>query len=278
MDKIKRVIVIGIDGMGNSPQMINLPGIDRVFSRGLYTFNGKTEFPPKSGAVWGTILHGVLPNEHNITNDSAKKHRFPNDSPYPSIFSIIRKKWPGASLASICKWPAINRGIIEHGIDVYFRKGSDNSILKKDINYIKKNDFSLLFTVFDDVDHTGHKNGYFTDEFFEQVKKTDQQVLKIINEIEAKGWFADSLIMIVTDHGGGGGTPKNHGVDHPKDMTVCFGMRGPGIPHAEIQNFRNCDIPSIVLSALNIEKPANWQGRTLQEIIEQSKPINKNND
>lgn len=131
MDAIKRVIILGIDGMGNSPQLVDLPGINRVFSRGLYTYNGKTEFPPKSGAVWGTILHGVLPEEHNITNSSAKKERWPSNSPYPSIFKIVRQEYPNANLASICKWPPINHGIIEHDINVYFRKGKDSSIFKK---------------------------------------------------------------------------------------------------------------------------------------------------
>ena len=48
---------------------------------------------------------------------------------------------------------------------------------------------------------------------------------------------------------------------------------GPGIPHGEIQNFRNCDIPSIAITALKIEKPFNWKGRTIQEVIKQFKPV-----
>ncbi|KAK8838888.1 hypothetical protein M9Y10_032930 [Tritrichomonas musculus] len=273
MSIIKRVIILGIDGMGNSPKLLNLPGINTVLKHGLFTYNGKTEYPPISGEVWGTILHGVLPGEHKITNESAKLNLWPTNSPYPSIFRIIRQKYPKSNLASICNWQPINHGIIEHNIKVNFHSGSDLSILKKDKSYILHNDFKLLFSVFDDVDHAGHQFGYFTSKYFQQVQKTDKQILEIINVIENKGWFRDSLVMIVTDHGGGGGNPKDHGVDHPKDMTVCFGMRGPGVPHAEIQNFRNCDIPSIAVTALNIEKPSNWQGKTLQEIIKQVKPI-----
>lgn len=39
-----------------SPRMINLPGINRVFGSGMFTYNQKTEFPPISGEAWGTIL------------------------------------------------------------------------------------------------------------------------------------------------------------------------------------------------------------------------------
>ena len=269
MNEIKRVIVLGIDGMGNSPQMVEMPGVNRIFSRGLFTYNGKTEFPPKSGAIWGTILHGVLPSEHKITNDGARYHYWPNNSQYPSIFRLIRDKLPNANLASFCKWPPINHGMIEHNIKVNFHMGYDWYISRVNKSYLEKNDVDFFFTVFDKVDHAVHKYGYFTDEYFEQCKKTDQQVGEIIDLIERKGWFNDSLIMVVTDHGGGGEDPKNHGIDHPKDMTVCFAMRGPGIPHSEIQNFRNCDIPSIIISAFGIEKPPNWQGRTLQEILDQ---------
>lgn len=273
MSNIKRVIILGIDGMGNSPGIIHLPGINQIFSHGLYTYKGKTEYPPISGQVWGTILHGVLPNEHKITNESAKCNTWAINSPYPSIFRIIRQQYPKSNLASICNWPAINHGIIEHNLNVNFHTGSDLSVFNQNISYILKNDFKLLFTVFDDVDHAGHEYGYFTHKYFQQVRKTDKQIFEIISLIEKKNWIKNSLIMIVTDHGGGGGNPKDHGVDHPKDMTICFGMRGPGIPHGEIKNFRNRDIPSIVLSALNIEKPSNWKGKTLQEIIKKSMPI-----
>ena len=198
---IKRVIILGIDGMGNSPQMINLPGINTIFSRGLYTYNGRTEYPPISGQVWGTILHGVLPSEHKITNKSADLHPWPTNSPYPSIFKIIRHKYQNSKLSSICNWPPINYGIIEHDINVDFFTGKDSYILKKNKSYILQNDFKLFFSVFDDVDHAGHKYGYFTPKYFQQVQKTDKQVLEILTIIESKNWFKDSLIMIVTDHG-----------------------------------------------------------------------------
>lgn len=278
MNEIKRVFVFGIDGMGNSPQMIEMPGFNRISSRGLYTNSGKTEYPPKSGAVWGTILHGVLPEEHQITNDSAKYHLWPTDSQYPSIFRMIRDQKPGANIGSICKWPQINRGMIEHNIKVNFHTGFDWYVSLCDKLYLEKSDVDFLFTVFDNVDHAGHKYGYFTDDFFEQAKKTDQQVFELIEIIDRKGWLNESLILIVTDHGGGGGDPKDHGIDHPKDMTVSFALCGPGIPHAEIPNFRNCDIPSIIISAFGIEKPSNWQGRTLNEIVQQCQQNSQQNN
>lgn len=254
--------------MGYSPRMTSTPNIRRIINHGLYTFNGRTEFPPVSGPCWGTILHGVSPSIHKITNGSAKANVYPTDSPYPSIFRIVHEKKPDLKLASFCKWPQINHGIIEQNQDVHFYTGADCFVTRSLKTYIKRNDVNLLFTVLDNVDHAGHKNGYYTDKYYEQVRKTDQQVGQILDEIEKKGWFDDSLIMIITDHGGGGGSPNGHGSNTPKDMTVCFGLRGPQIPHEEIKNFRNCDIPSIVLSAFNIEKPSNWEGRTLQEILQ----------
>ena len=41
--------------------------------------------------------------------------------------------------------------------------------------------------------------------------------------------WEDSLILLTTDHGGGGGNPRSHGADHPLDKTIYWGCCGPMI-------------------------------------------------
>ncbi|WP_251035915.1 hypothetical protein [Paenibacillus sp. ISL-20] len=42
----------------------------------------------------------------------------------------------------------------------------------------------------------------------------------------------DTWIITVTDHGGGGAHPNDHGSDHPMDMTITWGITGPGVKPA----------------------------------------------
>ncbi|OHT06583.1 nucleotide pyrophosphatase [Tritrichomonas foetus] len=266
MCEIKRVLIFGLDGIGNSPKTVNTPNLDRIINKGLYTYNGRTEFPPISGECWGTILHGVEPSIHGLTNDIAIGQIWPNESPFPSIFKIIRDKRPDAEFASFCTWNAINTGMIEQNINVHFETGTDDNLTQIISKYIENNDPTLLFIGFDDCDHAGHDHGYFTEKYFQQIEKTDKNVGVLLDVLEKRGMIEDSLLMIVTDHGGGGVNPKDHMFDHPMDMTVFFACCGPKVPHKEIENFGIADIPSIVLSAFSIEIPSGWKGRSLYNI------------
>ena len=264
--RFKRVIVFGLDGIGNAPKNLNIPNLNKIIQNGLYTFNGRTMFPPISGECWGTIIHGVEPTKHGLNNDIAMEKLWPYESPYPSMFKIIKNKIPDSKLASFCNWNAINTGIIEENLDMIKDTGSDEELTQKVVNYLKENDPTLLFLVYDDCDHAGHDYGYFTKPYFDQIEKTDQEVGKVMEILEKKNMLNDSLLVLVTDHGGGGVDPKDHMYDHPLDMTVCFACSGPNVPHKEIENYTVEDAPSIILSALGIEKPSGWKGRTLDEI------------
>ena len=56
---------------------------------------------------------------HGLTNSIAGSVPYPSDSPYPSVFRVIREAMPDAKLASFCDWRSVNKGIIEEGIGVY---------------------------------------------------------------------------------------------------------------------------------------------------------------
>lgn len=268
ISKIKRVIILGLDGIGNSPKITETPNIHRIFNQGLYTYNGRTEFPPISGQCWGTIFHGVLPDQHKLTNDVAYYHTWPNNSSLPSIFRLVRQKFPNANLATFSNWAPINTGILESNLGIHFHTGTDEEMASGLMKYVRDNDVKLLYLDLDDCDHAGHSRGFFTKDYFKQLQKTDRQVGEILDVIETKKWFDDSLIMVVTDHGGGGLFLTEHGYNFPQDMTVCFGCCGPLIPHKEIKNFRIRDIPSIAISSLGIEKPSFWMGRTISEVLQ----------
>ena len=90
--RFKRVIVFGLDGIGNAPKNLNIPNLNKIIQNGLYTFNGRTMFPPISGECWGTIIHGVEPTKHGLNNDIAMEKLWPYESPYPSMFKIIKNK------------------------------------------------------------------------------------------------------------------------------------------------------------------------------------------
>ena len=80
----KRVFILGLDGIGNSPKNVETPNINRIVKNGAFTYNGNSVFPPISGECWGSMLHGVGPKVHGLTNDIAEQNPWPNDSAIPT--------------------------------------------------------------------------------------------------------------------------------------------------------------------------------------------------
>ena len=92
--------------------------MDAIFADGAYTYNWKAVYPSISAQNWGSMLHGVLPEFHRLTNEIVASRPFDPASLYPSVFRVVREAMPDATLASFCNWSAVNIGIIEDGLQV----------------------------------------------------------------------------------------------------------------------------------------------------------------
>jgi len=258
MDKIKRVILFGIDGAGTYFEQANTPNIDRIFRKGATCKRTLTELPSISGQCWGSMLHGVECERHGLNNSIAETMRYPVDSPYPSVFRVIREAMPDAKLAAFSEWTPINSGIIEHDIDVYTYSALDFKMIEPAMEYINRNDFTLLFFQFDSVDDAGHRYGYGTPEYLEAIERNDGYIARIVDAIEKRGWMKDTLLLVEADHGGLG---CDHGGASDEEKWVSFYAAGAGVRNTELTEMMVRDTSSVILHALGIKQPIEWTGR-----------------
>ena len=144
---ISHVIFIGVDGGGTFFRDADTPNLDKIFADGAVTYSCLCENPTISAENWGAMLHGVKREIHGLTNGLAYSTPYPDDSPYPSVFRVIRENMPGAKLASICSWNPINIGVIENGIGVFKDKVPDDAagVTEKVCEYLEKNQPTLLY-------------------------------------------------------------------------------------------------------------------------------------
>ncbi len=260
----KRVVLFGIDGAGTFFEQADTPNIDRIFKNGAVSRRTLTEIPTISAECWGSMLHGVDCRRHGLTNWVTGRRHFPADSPYPSVFRVIREQRPDAELASFCDWNNVNFGIIEEGLGVFKYHAKDCDLVQPAIDYIQTHDFTLLYFHFDSVDHAGHAHGYGTPEHLEAIKQNDGYIGSIVEAIEKRGWLEDTLILVEADHGG---TPPDaqgrgsHGGDSDAEKYVCFFATGGGAQHAELKDMLVRDTAPAILHALGLEAPAAWNSR-----------------
>ena len=262
----KYVVVIGVDGAGAYFQKADTPGIDAIFANGAITYNCLTSDPTISAECWGSLLHGVVPSVHGLTNSVVSSTPYPSGSKYPSFFRVIRENDPNASLASFCNWNPINVGIVEDGIGVYKVGGMADSALTNEIlAYLKNNSPTAMFVQFDEADGTGHSQGYGSDAQLAKISEIDGYIAKIYEAYREKGILDQTLFIVTADHGGSG---KNHGGLTDTEKYVMFAAAGKNVENGTIGEMEIRDTASIVLHALGYESPETWTARVPSGLFE----------
>ena len=256
--KFSHVIVVGIDGAGSFIKDAHTPEFDRIFAQGAVTHRALASNPTISAECWGSMLLGVGPEVHKLTNEIVSKCPYPTNSSFPSLFRRLRQVHPEANLGSFCDWNPISTGIVEQDQDVTFCHAPDTQLTPMICDYIQKSKPEFLFIQFDSVDGAGHRNGYGTPNHLQRITEVDALVGEGYKAAGTSGILADTLFMGIADHGGTTpGTGRgSHGGWTDGEKHVTFAALGDGIRKGTVGQMNIRDLAAIVLNALGVEAPA----------------------
>lgn len=258
MERIySHIIVVGVDGAGAFFKDANTPYFDKIFENGSVTYSALSSKPTISAECWGSMLLGVGPEVHKLTNGIVEKTQYPVDSEFPSLFRRIKEAYPSAELGSYCDWNPITYGIVENNLGVSNATARDTELTPIICDYIKEKKPDFLFIQFDSVDGAGHKYGYATPEFLARLNEVDALINKVYEAAKDADIIDDTLFIVIADHGGtnppsGGGS---HGGWTDEERFVTFAAAGKNINKSEIKEMNIRDLAEIVLYALGIEAP-----------------------
>ena len=271
------VIVVGIDGAGSFIKNADTPSFDRIFLNGAVTYDAIASRPSISAECWGSMILGVGPEIHKLTNQIVSSMEYPTDSLYPSLFKRISTAIPKAELGSYCDWNPITAGIIERNIKISTATARDTALTPIICDYIREKKPTFLFAQFDSVDGAGHKSGYGTEAHLKRIGEVDFLVDNIYSAIEDAGIIDDTLFIVIADHGG---TPPDengkgsHGGWSDGEKYVTFALSGKTVQKSNIPNANIRDLAAIVLYALGIEVPQfdenGWTSQIPEKIFDDS--------
>ena len=256
-----------MDGAGNFFRNTETPNLDEIFKNGAVSYDVLTSNPTISAECWGSMLLGITPEVHGLTNSIVSSAPYPTDGPFPSVFRVIREAMPDAELGAFSNWSPINKGIIEAGLGVTMDSAADAELTDKICDYLEKNDPTFFFVQFDDVDGAGHSHGYGTEGHLGQIRITDGYIKRIWDVCEKRGFLEDGLFIVTADHGGFG---HGHGGWTDGEKYVMFAVAGKTVAHGTIGEMGIRDTASIVLYALGLEdrQPASWTSRVPSGVFE----------
>ena len=267
MQKYKHVIVIGVDGAGAFIKDAHTPNFDRIFADGAVTYTALASNPTISAECWGSMLLGVGPEVHKLTNDIVSSTPYPTDSTFPSLFRRIRAVMPEAELGSYCDWNPITFGIVENDQNVASATARDTELVPMICDYIRQKKPTFLFTQLDSVDGAGHGHGYGSEEHLQRIHEVDALVNDVYETVRETGILDETLFILIADHGGTpfNGTGAWHGGWSDAEKLVTFAAAGKGVQQGTVEEMNIRDLAAIVLYALGIDLPAfNEAGWTAQ--------------
>ena len=257
--KYSHIIVIGVDGAGSWFKDADTPNFDRIFKNGAVTYNALSSKPTISAECWGSMLIGVGPEVHKLTNRRVSTLPYPLWSKHPSVFRRIRRAYPKAELGSYCDWNPITKGIDERLMGVSHATARDKELTPLICDYIRQKKPDFLFVHFDSTDGAGHKNGYGTKEHISAIGEVDTLIGYVHSAAQEAGILEDTLFMVIADHGGtnpGNGKGGSHGGWTDEEKYVTFAAVGKGVSSKGIGEMNIRDLAAIILYGMGIEAPS----------------------
>lgn len=226
-----RVLLIGIDGV--RPDVltdVDTPELDALAEGGLWIDDARTTTPSVSGPSWSSMLTGVWPEKHGVTNNDFTGERY---AEYPDFLTRLETARPEATTAAIIDWtplvhaegrataisPAVDVRPEVDGYDLGW-DAADERVTEHAVEALADPGLHAIFVYLGDPDETSHEHGSIGEEYRAAIAAADERVGRIVAAVRARETYAteDWLILASTDHGrrADGG----HGGDSPEEMTI----------------------------------------------------------
>ena len=266
---IEHVVFIGIDGWDVTSYFnAEIPTIKFMKENGAWTLNKQSVFPTSSGPNWVSMFTGLCVEQHGYTQwgslvPDIKTPYQDEDGHIRTIFSEIRTNKPNSEIGCFFEWNTIRYYIDTLSVNCY--KQVDQAVPTKlsevTVDYIKTKKPTVCAVIFDQLDHTGHLQGWDTEAYYSKLSELDGYISQIVKAVKDSDMYDSTVFIITSDHGG---INKQHGNITENEMLAPLIVYGPKIQKGEIHEpVMQFDIASLILSLFDIEQPSSYVGHKL---------------
>jgi len=268
---IKHVVIIGIDGMSVQGLLeANTPCMDSLIQNGAYNYKVRGVLPTVSMPNWNAMLCGAGPDATGVINNSWNRSTdgfapvaMSENHVFPNIFKVIREQKPEAETGSLYQWGGFRNMLETEVMNKFETYPTALETAQKTTEYIQNKKPDFVFIQLDEVDGAGHGAGHMSSEYLKSIERADDQVRIIINAIKKAGINDQTMVMVVSDHGG---IFYAHGRNSYEELTTPIIYSGKGIKKGyEIrQQIYRYDVAADVAFAMGLRAPQAWVGRPVK--------------
>lgn len=270
-ERTAKVVLIGIDGV--RPDVlaeVETPNLDALSATGTYTARTRTTTPSVSGPSWSSMLTGVWPGKHGVTDNEFGGRRYDE---WPGFLTRIEQLSPELETFAVVDWvplmeleggstavgPEVDRRELLDGYELGWAQ-ADTRATELAIDALSTSDPDALFVYLGNPDETSHQAGSIGTEYRRAIALADDHVGAIVAAIRARPTYPAEnwLVIVSTDHGrrADGG----HGGDSPVEMTTFILVSGPAaaVGSGDRESFI-VDVGVTALAHLGIEIDPAWE-------------------
>jgi hypothetical protein len=259
----RKVLIIGIDGVrgdvAESSALRNGSAFGRIQEEGAWSFNSKVGPISISGPSWSSMLTGVWCDRHGVVGNSFEGSRHDE---VPNVFEFIEAGNPELRTAAVVYWKKIDEIILADGsADIQERYDNDSAVRDRAIELLATDaELDFLFLNLDSPDAAGHGFGFSPDapEYVAVVEAADDMAAAILAALDARNTSGEEWLVIITsDHGGGGEKYYTHTPSTEIDQTTFMLVLGGATVAGELRNSPVVvDTTVTALTHLNIMLPS----------------------
>jgi predicted AlkP superfamily pyrophosphatase or phosphodiesterase len=257
-EPVRKVLFVGWDGVRTDALFAaHTPCIDSLLNHSYYNWSTDRGEYTVSVPGWSTILHGVWPSKHGLTDNTFSSNNYES---YTDIFTLAKQLKPNLSVATLSNWDDFLR--ITENENYAQRFDSDRDLKDDAVKLLNSCTPDIMVLHFDNPDAFGHDSGFspINQEYLNAISISDAYLSEIMMTIEQRESFYNEewLIVISTDHGGEG-TGHGNQYDLPQTRFVWSILRKPGMNGPiEIPMVNSVDLLPTMLNWLNIPLQSNW--------------------
>ena len=269
-ERTPKVLLIGIDGVRvDVLAEVPTPNIDRLAATGTFTQRTRTTTPSVSGPAWSSMLTGVWPEKHGVTDNEFEGRRYDT---YPGFLTRIEQARPELSTFAVADWtplmeleggstavgPEVDRRAVLDGYALGWAE-ADAQATALAIEEITRGDPDAMFVYLGNADETSHQTGSIGTQYRDAIAMADRQVGLIIDAVRARPAYGAEnwLILLSTDHGRT--DDGDHGGNSPVEMTTFLLTSGPAaaVDTVDGESFI-VDVAVTALAHMGIEIEPAW--------------------
>lgn len=252
-----KVLLVLVDGM-RPDSLGEIPYVEEIKQRSSYTLHATTVYPSDTLPCHMSLFHSVDPDRHGTLSNTYA----PPENPVPGLFETLRKQkmrsgmfYSWEQLRDVARPGNLNHAYFiscgQYPGETYVPACTDAAL-----DYIQAQDPDFVFLYLAMPDDVGHKKGWMGEEYLASVKLCWENIERIVSRLPE-----DYTVIITADHGG---HDRGHGTYDPQDMTIpMFFMGEDFAPGKVLSNVNIKDIVPTILSLLQVEAPADWEGKSL---------------